>query len=182
MHCGSTFLLKIFTPMATALPFLLAALIPMVVGALYYSPLLAGNAWMKVNGFTEESLKGANMALILILSYVFALMLTYPLWQLVVHQTGMTGVLAMQEGFGVPGSDVQNYYDNFIATYGDLHRSFGHGAIHGGIIAGLFVALPLIAINALFERRGWKYILIHLGYWVITLGLMGGVLCQFAMR
>lgn len=168
--------------MAAALPFLLAALIPMVVGALYYSPLIAGNAWMKVNGFTEESLEGTNMVLILILCYVFALLLTFPLWQLVVHQTGMSGVLAMQEGFGVTGSEVQNYYDNFLALYGDTHRTFGHGALHGGFIGGLGIALPLIGINSLFERRGWKYIAIHVVYWMITLGLMGGVLCQFAMR
>lgn len=168
--------------MAAVLPFLLAALIPMLVGALYYSPMIAGKAWMKTNGFTEESLKGANMVLILILCYVFALLLTYPLWQLVVHQSGMMGVLAMQEGFGVAGSEVQNYYDNFLETYGDLHRTFGHGAMHGGVIGGLFVAFPIIAINALFERRGWKYIAIHVVYWMITLGLMGGVLCQFAMR
>lgn len=164
------------------LPFLLAALIPMVVGFVYYSPPVAGKAWMKANGFVKEDFEGSNMVLILLLCYVFALLLTYPLFQLVVHQTGMMGVLAMEEGFGVAGSEVQNYYDNFLEVYGDHHRTFGHGALHGGIIAGLFVASPIIAINALFERRGWKYVAIHAGYWIITLGLMGGLLCQFAMR
>ena len=163
------------------LPFFLAALIPMVVGFVYYSPPLAGNAWMKANGFSKEDLEGGNMALTLFLCYVFAFLLTYPLWQLVVHQSGVMGVLAMEEGFGVAGSEVQNYYDNFISLYGDNHRSFGHGAMHGGFVGGLFVALPIIAINALFEKRGWKYILIHTIYWIITLALMGGVLCQFAM-
>lgn len=164
------------------LPFLLAALIPMVVGFVYYSPPVAGKAWMKANGFVKEDFEGSNMVLILLLCYVFALLLTYPLFQLVVHQTGMMGVLAMEEGFGVAGSEVQNYYDNFLEVYGGHHRTFGHGALHGGIIAGLFVASPIIAINALFERRGWKYVVIHAGYWILTLGLMGGVLCQFAMR
>ncbi|MEM1124806.1 MAG: DUF1761 domain-containing protein, partial [Bacteroidota bacterium] len=32
-------------------------------------------------------------------------------------------------------------------------------------------------MNALFERRGWKYIWIHTGYWFITLALIGGLLC-----
>jgi len=168
--------------MSDFLPFFLAALIPMVVGFIYYSPPIAGNAWMKTNGFVKEDLEGGNMALILLLCYVFALMLTYPVWQLVVHQSGVMGVLAMEEGFGVAGSDVQNYYENFISLYGEHHRSFGHGALHGGFVGGLFVALPIIAINALFERRGWKYISIHVVYWMITLALMGGVLCQFASR
>jgi len=32
----------------------------------------------------------------------------------------------------------------------------------------------------MFERRGFKYIAIHGGYWMLTLGLMGGIICQFA--
>jgi hypothetical protein len=47
-----------------------------------------------------------------------------------------------------------------------------------GSMAGLFFALPILGINAIFERRGLKYTLLHTGYWVITLGLIGGVLCQ----
>jgi hypothetical protein len=39
--------------------------------------------------------------------------------------------------------------------------------------------LPLIGINSLFERKSFKYIFIHTGYWIISLALMGGVLCQF---
>jgi hydrogenase maturation factor len=39
-----------------------------------------------------------------------------------------------------------------------------------------------VGINALFERRGGKYILVHVGYWIVTLALIGGVVCQFAMR
>ena len=160
--------------------FFLAALIPLAVGSLYYSNAGFGKKWMAINGFTEESLQGANMAVIFGLSYVFGLMMTYVVWQLVVHQSGVMGVLAMDEGFGVPGSEVQTYYENFLATYGDNHRSFGHGVIHGGIVTALFLVMPVIAINSLFERRGWTYILIHTGYWVITLALMGGVICKFA--
>lgn len=159
--------------------FFLSALLPLVVGFLYYSNAGFGKKWMAINGFTPESLQGANMAVILGLSYVFGLMMSYVIWQLVVHQTGIMGVLAMDEGFGVAGSEAQTYYENFLATYGNNHRSFGHGLMHGGIIGGLFFALPVIAINGLFERRGWAYIMIHTGYWVITLGLMGGLICQF---
>ena len=38
----------------------------------------------------------------------------------------------------------------------------------------------VIGINALFERKGFKYIAINAGYWILCLGLMGGVLCAFA--
>ena len=56
--------------------------------------------------------------------------------------------------------------------------TFKHGAFHGGFL-GLFVALPLIVQKALFEQRGLKYTLINVGYWVVTLALMGGILDHF---
>ena len=31
--------------------------------------------------------------------------------------------------------------------------------------------------NALFERKGAMYILINAGYWIVTLGIMGGIVC-----
>jgi hypothetical protein len=57
-----------------------------------------------------------------------------------------------------------------------MHRSFGHGALHGAIGA-IFFVLPVLGINALFERKGWKYILINVGYWVVTLTIMGAIIC-----
>ena len=39
----------------------IAAVIPMIVGAAYYSPMIMGKSWMKVNGFMEEDLEGGNM-------------------------------------------------------------------------------------------------------------------------
>ena len=62
--------------------------------------------------------------------------------------------------------------------YGNNFRSFGHGAIHG-IIASVFFVLPVVAINALFERRSWKYIMLHWGFWAVSLLIMGGLICQF---
>jgi hypothetical protein len=32
----------------------------------------------------------------------------------------------------------------------------------------------------LFERRSWKYIFINAGYWILTLTLMGGIICAYA--
>ena len=58
------------------------------------------------------------------------------------------------------------------------HDTFQHGAFHGAFMA-LFVALPIIGQKALFEQRGFKYVLINVGYWVVTLALMGGILDHF---
>lgn len=57
-----------------------------------------------------------------------------------------------------------------------LSVAFG---IHGTIV-GIFFTLPILATNALFERKSWKYIWINAGYWIICTMLMGGFICQFA--
>ena len=155
--------------------FFVAALIPMVIGAIYYHPKVFGNSWMKVNGFTEESLKGGNMAVIFGVSYVFSVLLAMALGGLTIHQTGAFSMMAPD--IGVSGSQAQADFNALMETYGSTGRTFGHGALHG-VFAGIFIALPIIGVNALFERRGWKYTLIHLGYWIITLALMGGLICQ----
>ena len=38
-----------------------AALSTFLIGGLWYSPAVFGKAWMRENGFTEESLKNGNM-------------------------------------------------------------------------------------------------------------------------
>ena len=58
-------------------------------------------------------------------------------------------------------------------------NSFIHGAVLGGLIA-LTIAIPVAGTNALHEGRGWKYLAINGGFWVICFALMGGVIGQFA--
>ena len=53
------------------------------------------------------------------------------------------------------------------------------GIFHG-IITGIFLILPIVAINAMFERRGYKYIFINAGYWLVSLAIMGGIICAYS--
>jgi hypothetical protein len=69
-------------------------------------------------------------------------------------------------------------FTDVMTAYGSEFRTFKHGVLHGAI-AAIGFAMPIIGINALFERRGFKYIAIHTGYWILTLMIMGGILCQF---
>jgi hypothetical protein len=156
----------------------LSALIPLFIGFIYYSPKLFGTIWMQEAGVTEEKLKGGNMAKILLLAYVFSVMLGSVLMYLVIHQLSVLSILANTPGINDPNSEVSLWLKDFMAKYGNNFRTFKHGALHG-VISALFFAWPIVGINALFERRGAKYIAIHVGYWVITLALMGGVICQW---
>ena len=154
---------------------LITAAFPLAVGTVWYNPKVFGNVWMRSAGMTKEQISSGNMLVIFGLTYLFGLFLSSCLFGMVIHQFGTVQTLEGIEGFGIPGSDIQNYFDNFLAQHGDSHRSFNHGVIHGGSAAVTF-ALPIIAIVALFERKNWSYIWVHFGYWFLTLILMGGAM------
>ena len=126
--------------------FIISMLIPMVVGFVWYSNFAFGKAWMASIGMTEEKAKEANMALTFGLSLVMAAMITFFL-------------LNFNNGLGQEGE-----FD-----------TFGHGAAHGAIIS-LFLIVPIFITNGLFEQRSWTNILLNIGYWLVTLALMGGVI------
>lgn len=158
--------------------FFLTALIPLVIGAIYYHPKVAGTAWMKSNNFTTADLEGGNMPLIFSLTYLASLFVSVIMVPMVIHQTGFLSVMMEVEGYGVAGSEVMNEVAAFQKNYGEVSRNFGHGLFHG-IFYALMLLFPVFGINALFERRSFKYVAVHVGYWVITLGLMGGIISQF---
>jgi hypothetical protein len=155
---------------------LVAALVPTLIGFVWYHPKVVGTAWMKAADMTEEKMKGANMALIFGLSFFFSLMLAMSMNNLAIHQFNIPGLFNVKGQDPVAGSPEALFIADFFAKYGTLHRTFAHGMVHG-IITMLFFGLPILATNAMFERKGWKYILINFGYWVITIAIMGGIVC-----
>jgi hypothetical protein len=44
-------------------------------------------------------------------------------------------------------------------------------------MTGLFLILPVLGINALYEWRSFKYTLVTGGYWVVCGMIMGGIIC-----
>lgn len=157
----------------------IAAIIPMVVGFIYYHPRTFGSIWMRVNDLTDEKLRSGNMLLIMILSLVLSFMMSMAINSLVIHQNHVYSTLANEPGINEPGSASYIYLQNFLNTYGENFRTFKHGALHGFLFS-IFFVLPLMATAAMFERRGTKYIFINWGYWAITITLMGGVICEFS--
>ncbi len=157
----------------------LAALIPLITGFIWYNPKTFGNMWMQAAGMTAESMKGANMGLIFALTLVMGFFIAFTMQFLVIHQHHMLSILMNEPGIGEAGSEVQMMYDSFIAQYGSNFRTFKHGAFHGALDA-LFLITPIMAINAMFERKSFKYIAVNAGYWILTLALIGGVVCQWA--
>ena len=119
------------------------------------------------------------MPVIFGVSFILAFFLAVQMAGLSIHQNAIASLFLGAEGFGVDGSEIQSLYDQLMSTMGDHHRSFKHGVIHG-VAAGLIFVLPVLGTNALFEGKGFKYIAINVGYWIVTLMLMGGVISEFA--
>jgi hypothetical protein len=157
---------------------LLAAIIPLIVGFIWYNPKVFGTVWMKASGMTEDQMKGSNMALVFGLTYFYSLLIAMFLLVVVIHQFHVYSIFAADPGVNDPTTEVGAYFKNFMDKYGNNFRTFKHGAFHGTLL-GIFLTMPLLGINALFERKPFKYVLIHTGYWIVTFALMGGVICGF---
>ena len=155
----------------------LAALVPMIIGFIWYGPLF-GNPWMKEMRFTKESLKGGNMPLIFILSYIFSVLIAFALMPIVIHQLGIFSTLSGEPGFIEETGEAFTYFQDFVANYGGRFRTFKHGAFHGALL-GFFLVLPVLGIQAMFERKSFKYIAINASYWIVTLAIMGAIVCQW---
>lgn len=149
---------------------LVAAVSALVVGFIWYNPKVFGNIWMKESGMTDADIKGGNMAKIFILTFIFAVLLAMTMMQMSIHQTGVLSLIGGDSSKALPS------YTAFMADYGNAFRTYKHGALHG-VMAGIFVALPIIGTNGLFERKSAKYIFINSGYWIVTLGVMGAIVC-----
>jgi hypothetical protein len=149
-----------------------AAFSSFIVGFIWYNPKVFGTIWMNETGMTEEKARQSSMLKVFGLTFVLSFMLAFIMPTFVIHQFGALGMI------GGP-SEVEKAmpsYLAFLSDYGNVFRTYQHGALHGSMI-GLFVALPVIATNCLFEQKSFKYAAITSGYWIIVMTIMGAIIC-----
>jgi hypothetical protein len=161
-----------------------AALIPLLIGFAWYNPKVFGKAWMASAGMTEDSMKGANMALVFGLTYLFSFFLATELNFITIHQFGLFSMFqdpAGKAALADPNSELGKTVHGLLTTYQNNFRTYKHGALHG-FIAGVTFALPIVGVNALFERKGFKYIAINAGFWIVCCVLMGAIVCHWQVR
>lgn len=123
---------------------LVGALVPMVMGMIWYSPALFGKPWMNSINKTEEDLKKSNMPVILGISFVLSCLVAY-------------------------------YITMLVGYHGPEEQTFLHGGFHA-VMFCVMIALPVLITNSLFEQKSWTNIGINAVYWLVTFGLMGGVI------
>jgi len=156
------------------------ALIPLITGFVWYNPKVFGTPWLQASGLTPESAKaGFNPAMVFGIAYLASFLLAIALGPVVVHQMALFS-LARPEPGQAPSPIVTQWLHDSFTIVGHNYRRYRHGAFHGAIF-GIFAILPVITVNALFERRGFKYIAINAGFWILNCILMGAVLCHWLL-
>lgn len=156
-------------------------IVPTVIGMIWYNPKVMGTAWAKGAGLTPEDAKGVNMVKAIVLNTIASIFIAIFMNIITIHQFGFNSIFMGAEDMKAladPNSELSKYTADFMARYGHNFRTFKHGALHGTLTALLFVG-PVLAYSCIWERKSFKYWAINVGYWVITLALMGGIICQW---
>ena len=105
---------------------LVAALIPLIMGFIWYHPKVFGTVWMKEVGLTEEQMKG-QMFGVFIFSIILSALIAFFLQMVTIHQFGAMGMIGGDE------MNAKESYAAFMKDYGMAYRSFGHGALQTGV-------------------------------------------------
>ena len=153
----------------------IAAIVPLVLGYVWYHQNVLGSKLAQITG--EPLSSGWSIGKI-VLIYLFSLVLAYVLTLMSVHQSAVFQLFFMDPALENASSEFSMFINDFMDKYGDRHRTFGHGVIHG-TEAGFFFGLAFLGIPALIQGKPLKHIWIHLIFLMICCGLMGGLSCAY---
>lgn len=129
----------------------IAVVAQMVLGFIWFHPAVMGKMWAKACGVTVEEMKPSNPGLTYGLTIIYTLVFTF--W-LMINVTG-------------PGQDV--------APDGHSFHTFQHGVAHA-LLLTIMVITPVIGTPALFEKKGFSYMVVQVGYWFIRMAAAQGIL------
>jgi len=151
--------------------YLLISFLPLMIGYIWYNP--KWSIFKSANQTADiRSLAMIKILALLLLSF----MIVYGYMNLIIHQMGFYELFFTDIMKG--STEANQITSEFLATYGDKHRHFGHGVFHGAINAVLF-ALPFIASIAILTNKSKTFILNHFGYWLVTSIVIGGLISEF---
>ncbi len=123
---------------------LVAALAAFAVGFVWYGPLF-GKKWASLHGFTDESLKNANMVVI----FSGAFVATFVICAMI------ASIMAGE------------------ATAESVNGSWRYGMCWGFTLS--IFPIATMTMNAFFERRKWMLVAIDASYALVYYGLAGAI-------
>ncbi len=105
------------------------------------------------------------------------------MWQ---KETGITDEqaqsgMAMTHGLAFVMMCIMSFQINYIINFHELaEQTFTHGAFHG-LLAAVFLPVPAVAINYLYQKKSLKLFLIDAGYILAFCALSGGVMAALKL-
>ena len=160
---------------------IVAALVPTLMGFVWYHEKVMGTLWMRETGLTKEMIeKDFNIAKTMGISLILSVMLSVFIGPSVIHQFSVQSALMDALADPARKDAAQAIVDQFNGDgiYANDFRTFKHGALHGAMI-GIFYIFPVIALNGMYEKKSMKLSFINAAYWTLTLALMGGIICMW---
>lgn len=154
------------------LAFFLISFLPLIIGGYWYHPKSFISKYSKME-FARRSDIGIGKILFL---FVLSFALVYGYINLVIHQMGFYEMFFTDIMLG--NSESERIVNEILSKYGDKHRHFGHGVLHGIINSFLF-PLPFISAIAILEGKDKFYVIHHFSYWLITSAVIGGCIAAF---
>jgi len=156
----------------------ISAFIPIILALIWYHPKAFGSQPTEISKEVMESAKAKWSIGQILLIYLFSFILSYFLTLISVHQIGVFQLFFMDPSLADTNSEFNLFINDFMTRFGDRHRSFGHGFLHGAE-ASTFMGLSILGTNALIQAKPLKGIWVHLGFWVVCCGFMAGINCTF---
>ncbi len=105
------------------------------------------------------------------------------MWQ---AETGITDEqaqsgMAMTHGLAFVMMCIMSFQINYIINFHELaDQTFVHGAFHG-LLSAVFLPVPAVAINYLYQKKSLKLFLIDAGYVLAFCALSGGVMAALKL-
>ena len=133
------------------LALIVSALVPLVMGFIWYHEKTFGKAWAAGAGMTEEKMKSGNMGLIFGLAFLFSLILAFAMNTQAVHDAQVAGAMYYAtDGTMEPeaGSELAGWWEYFQTNLAPANHNFSHGAAHGlimGLTMGRDMALWMLS-------------------------------------
>lgn len=153
--------------------FFLIAFLPLIIAFFWYQPNSKLAKWAGVDNLIKLS---TLRPLQILWAFALSFALVYGYMNLIIHQLGFYELFFTDIMMG--SAEAKQITVDFLAKYGQKHRHFGHGVLHGAINAFLF-PLPIIGLHALLTGRKTKYVLFHFLFWLLTSMLTGGLIAEF---
>ena len=127
----------------------LAACAAFAIGGAWYSPMLLGRHWLEAAGLASEPASGPDRRNVMLCAFVATLIMSTAMAFLIQSPT-----VQAQSGFHTPSQQ---------------------GAFYG-MWVGLGWGFFAFMVVGLVEGRGWRYIAINGGCWIVAFTTMGGIL------